>query len=57
VAVRAYIDETVGDFNVPIHGVWDSVDAIDWATLPDQFVLKPSPFVGRIPDCPRQGRP
>jgi len=42
VAVRGYIQEKVGDFNVPTYGVWDNVDDIDWAALPDRFVLKPS---------------
>ncbi|OJF91870.1 glycosyl transferase [Alkalibacterium sp. 20] len=39
--VRAYISEKIGsDYLVPIHGVYDSVEEIDWSNLPEKFVLK-----------------
>jgi len=40
-AVRAYIKEKgYGDRLVPILGVWDTAEDIDWDKLPDRFVLK-----------------
>jgi ABC-2 type transport system ATP-binding protein len=39
--VREWIEEKVGDeYLVPLLGVWDSFDEIDFLKLPDQFVLK-----------------
>ena len=41
VAVRDFIAETLGDeYLIPLLGVWDSPDEIDFDTLPNQFVLK-----------------
>ncbi len=38
---REYISEKVGDeYLVPLLGVWDSPDEIDFNLLPDKFVLK-----------------
>lgn len=40
-AVRPYIAEKIGkEHLVPLLGVWDSPDDIDFDSLPDQFVLK-----------------
>lgn len=40
-AVRPYIAEKIGEEHlVPLLGVWDSADDIDFDKLPDQFVLK-----------------
>ena len=40
-AVRDYIKEKgYGDHLVPLIGVWDSAEDIEWSCLPDQFVLK-----------------
>lgn len=40
-AVRSYIADTIGeDYLIPIWGVYDNVDEIDWHNLPDKFVLK-----------------
>ena len=40
-AVREYIkNKGYGDKLVPIIGVWDSADDIDWDKLPERFVLK-----------------
>lgn len=39
--VREYIAERIGEeYLVPVLGVWDRFDDIDFDTLPDQFVLK-----------------
>jgi len=38
---RQWVAEQVGEqYLIPILGVWDSFDQIDFASLPDQFVLK-----------------
>ncbi len=40
-AVRDYVREKIGEeYLVPLLGVWDSPDDIDFDALPDQFVLK-----------------
>ncbi|MGO1469477.1 MAG: ATP-grasp fold amidoligase family protein [Tissierella sp.] len=39
--VRKYIKDTIGDeYLIPLIGVYDSVEQIDWISLPDSFVLK-----------------
>ena len=39
--VRDYVKEKIGDdYLIPLFGVWDSFDDIDFSTLPEQFVLK-----------------
>lgn len=39
--VREYISEKIGEqYLVPLIGVWDSPDEIDFDSLPDKFVLK-----------------
>lgn len=39
--VRDYISEKIGDeYLIPLIGVWDDPDDIDFDTLPNQFVLK-----------------
>ncbi len=39
--VREWIREKIGDqYLIPLLGVWDSFDAIDFDSLPEQFVLK-----------------
>jgi len=39
--VRKYIAKTIGEeYLIPLLGVWDRVEDIDFAKLPDQFVLK-----------------
>lgn len=39
--VRKFISETLGDeFLIPVLGVWDSVDEIDFSELPEKYVLK-----------------
>ncbi|MBQ9071357.1 MAG: glycosyl transferase [Clostridia bacterium] len=40
-AVREYIASTIGEeYLIPLLGVWDSADDIDFDALPNQFVLK-----------------
>ena len=40
-AVRKNIEEMIGEeYLIPLIGVWDHVDDIDFDSLPDQFVLK-----------------
>lgn len=40
-AVREYVADTIGDeFLVPLLGVWNTPDEIDFNELPNQFVLK-----------------
>lgn len=40
-AVRDYIKNIIGEeYLIPLIGVWDKVDDIDFDKLPDQFVLK-----------------
>jgi len=39
--VRKYIAETIGEeYLIPLLGVWDNPDEIDFNSLPNQFVLK-----------------
>ena len=39
--VRSYISETIGEqYLIPLLGVYDSVEEINWDSLPNQFVLK-----------------
>ncbi len=39
--VRKYIKDTIGEkYLIPLMGVYDSVEEIDWRSLPDSFVLK-----------------
>lgn len=40
-AVKEYVAEKIGkEYVIPTLGVWDSVEDIDWDSLPQQFVLK-----------------
>lgn len=40
-AVKQYVADKIGDeYIIPTLGVWDSVESIDWDSLPNQFVLK-----------------
>ena len=40
-AVREYIKDTIGEeYLIPLLGVWDNPDDIDFDSLPNQFVLK-----------------
>lgn len=51
-AVKAYIAEKIGqEYVVPLLGVWDSVEDIDFDNLPQQFVLKTTHDSGGIVVC------
>ncbi|WP_027631122.1 ATP-grasp fold amidoligase family protein [Ruminiclostridium cellobioparum] len=50
--VRKYITETVGEeYLIPLLGVYDNYDEIDFDALPNQFVLKPNHTSGNVYIC------
>jgi hypothetical protein len=50
--VREYITEKIGgDYLIPLLGVWDNPDDIDFKNLPNQFVLKCTHNSGGIFIC------
>ncbi len=50
--VREYITEKIGEeYLIPLLGVWDSFDEIDFDKLPDQFVLKCTHDSGGLVIC------
>ncbi len=50
--VREYIAKTIGEeYLIPLLGVWDNPDEIDFDKLPDQFVLKCNHNSGGICIC------
>lgn len=52
VAVKDYVMEKIGrEYLIPTLGVWDSVDDIDFDSLPSRFVLKCSHNSGGIVVC------
>lgn len=51
-AVREYIAKTIGEeYLIPLLGVWDTFDEIDFDQLPDQFVLKCNHDSGSVIIC------
>ena len=51
-AVREYIKNTIGEeYLIPLLGVWDSFDEIDFDKLPNQFVLKTNHDSGTVVIC------
>ncbi len=51
-AVREYIKNTIGEeYLIPLLGVWDSFDEIDFDALPEQFVLKCNHDSGSVIIC------
>lgn len=51
-AVREYIAEKIGEeYLIPLLGVWDSFDEIDFDKLPNQFVLKCTHDSGGLVIC------
>ena len=39
--VRAYVEEKIGnEYLIPLLGVWDHFEDIDFTTMPNEFVLK-----------------
>lgn len=50
--VRKFVSDKIGDeYLIPILGVWDSPDEIDFDSLPNQFVLKCSHDSGSVVIC------
>ncbi|MGY3313447.1 hypothetical protein ACV242_001943 [Peribacillus simplex] len=50
--VRRYIEEKIGkEYLIPLLGVYDSFDEIDFNVLPNQFVLKPNHTSGDVFIC------
>jgi len=51
-AVKEYIAETIGpEYVIPLLGVWDRAEDIDFDSLPQQFVLKTTHDSGGIVVC------
>ena len=51
-AVRKHIRETIGEkYLVPLLGVYDRVEDIDYSVLPKEFVLKPTHTSGNVLIC------
>lgn len=50
--VRKYIAKTIGEeYLIPLIGVWDKFEDIDFNSLPNQFVLKPNHTSGNVYVC------
>jgi hypothetical protein len=50
--VREYIKTTIGEeYLIPLIGVWDNFDEINFESLPNQFVLKPNHTSGNVFIC------
>ena len=50
--VKSYVAEHIGqEYLIPTLGIWDKVEDIDFAALPDQFVLKCTHDSGGIVIC------
>lgn len=55
--VREYIKEKIGEeYLIPLLGVWDSFDEIDFDELPQQFVLKCTHNSGGLVICKDKGK-
>lgn len=54
---KEYVAEIVGEkYIIPTIGLWDSVDEIDWDSLPDQFVIKCTGDSGGVVVCKDKSR-
>ena len=50
--VRQYVtDRGLADILVPLYGKWDSVEDIDWESLPNEFVMKTNHGSGDVLIC------
>ena len=50
--VKQYVADKIGtEFVIPVLGVWDNVEAIEWDKLPNQFVVKCSHDCGGMVIC------
>jgi hypothetical protein len=55
--VRKYIANTIGgEYLVPLLGIWDNFDQIDFEKLPNQFVLKCTHDSGGLVICRDKGK-
>ena len=55
--VRKYVAEKIGEeYLIPLLGVWDSFDEIDFDKLPEQFVLKCTHDSGGLVICKDKGK-
>lgn len=55
--VREYIKNTIGEeYLIPLLGVYDGYDEIDFNSLPNEFVLKPNHTSGDIYICHDKGQ-
>jgi hypothetical protein len=52
VAVKQYVKSMVGDqYIIPTLGVWDSINDINWESLPEKFVIKSTNDSGGVVIC------
>ncbi|MDO4800533.1 MAG: ATP-grasp fold amidoligase family protein [Prevotellaceae bacterium] len=52
VDAKLYVESIVGNkYIIPTLGVWDNVEDIDWASLPNQFVVKATNDSGGVVVC------
>lgn len=52
VEAKIHVEKVVGSkYIIPTIGVWDSIDDIDWASLPNQFVVKATNDSGGVVVC------
>ncbi len=50
--VRQFVKDTIGEeYLIPLLGVYETVDAVDFASLPSSFVLKPTHTSGDVILC------
>lgn len=50
--VRKYVEDIIGeDYLVPLYGVWDKAEDIDFESLPNEFVLKCTHDSGGVVIC------
>jgi hypothetical protein len=50
--VKQYVANVIGeDYIIPTLGVWDSVEEVDWQSLPNQFVIKCTHDSGSVVVC------
>lgn len=51
-SVRSYIEDIIGkDYLIPLYGVFNNFDEIDFNLLPNEFVLKPNHTSGQVFIC------
>ena len=51
-AVREHVKNVIGDeYLIPLLGVWESADEVDFSKLPESFVLKPNNSSGLVFIC------